>query len=294
MKKIHFFKAKSRLGLPNVPHRQKKLNIGVEKGPDGILTKNFLGTIDNYNYRVSDFLFSNPEDIDKKFFNNVLADNYYSFKEFIINNLSKNETQVVIGGDDSITFSSILSTIDRFGNNFGYIRIDSHPDLHLHKTSPTKNFHGMYHRALFDSFDIPQISKLVEHKMKPGNTIFIGNLDINPGEKEFFEEKKFRNINSEDFLKDRKNINKFINEFVKSFNHIHISFDIDALDKTVAPATGIPAEKGLLMNDILPILNIISKHPSISFDLTEVNPEKKGAKKTIKTAHEILKAIISG
>lgn len=300
MKKVHFFKAKSRLGLQNIPHRQKELNIGVEDGPDSILTKEFLSSLraersnlNNYfdELKISEFIFTKPEDIKAENFNDVLAKNYQSFKNFITNNLSANETQIVIGGDDSVTFSSLLSIIDRIGNNFGYIRIDSHPDLHLYKTSPTKNFHGMYHRALFDSFDIPQITNMVKYKIKPENTIFIGNLDINPGEDEFFKAMKFKNINSYDFY-NKENVNKYVNEFVKSFDHIHLSFDIDALDKTIASATGIPADKGLFMEDVLPILEIFSKHKSISLDLVEVNPKKRGAKKTILLAQKITSTIL--
>lgn len=289
MKKVHFFKAESRLGLANIPHRQKKLNIGVEDGPDSILTKKFLKSFSEH--KVSEFIFDKPENINKQEFNDISAKNYQSFKNFIIDNLSNDEIQIVIGGDDSVTFSSLLATIDKFGNNFGYIRIDSHPDLHLCKTSPTKNFHGMYHRALFDSFDIPEIAKLVNQKLKPENTIFIGNLDINPGELDFFVNMKFKNINSNDFTLNQENVNKYVNEFVSSFDHIHLSFDIDAMDKSIAPATGIPAEKGLLTKDVLPILNIISNHPSISFDLVEVNPKKRGARKTIRFAQKILSTL---
>lgn len=300
MRKVHFFKAKSRLGLPNIPHRQRSLNIGVENGPDSILTKKFLSSLRSRaqsrekqslsfdKYAISDFLFAKPEDIKAENFNDVLAKNYLSFKKLINNNLSKNETQVVIGGDDSVTFSSLLSTIDQFGTNFGYIRIDSHIDMHLYQSSITKNFHGMYHRVLFDSFDIHQISKIVIHKLKSENTIFIGNLDIDSGEKDFFEKMKFKNINSRDFSENQINVNKYVKTFVKSFKHIHLSFDIDALHKSIAPATGIPAENGLMMEEIMPVLEIISKHPSISFDLVEVNPKKRGAVKTIRVAQRIL------
>lgn len=304
MRKVHFFKAKCRFGLPNIPHRQKKLNIGVENGPDSILTKKFLSSLRSRtesrekqslvfgDYKISELLFSKPEDIKTENFNDVLAKNYLSFKNLIIDSLLNNETPVVIGGDDSVTFSSLLSTIDRFGTNFGYIRIDSHIDMHLYQSSITKNFHGMYHRALFDSFDIPQISNLVNQKLMPQNSIFIGNLDKDYGEKDFFEIMKFKNINSRDFSENQINVNKYVKGFVNSFEHIHLSFDIDALNKKIAPATGIPAEKGLLIEDVMPILEIVSKHYSISFDLVEVNPKKRGAQKTIKLAQKILKELL--
>ena len=71
------------------------------------------------------------------------------------------------------------------------------------------------------------------------------------------------------------------------------SFDIDCMDKSEAPATGIPAERGLFLKDIEPYLKIISKHPNLSFDLCEINPKKKGAAKTIKLAQKILLSVLS-
>ncbi len=322
MKIPHFFKAKSRIGLKNIPIHQTELNLGVEYGPDAVLEDNFLKEFKDY--QISEYIFSKPEDILNEDFDIVLANNLEAFKNQINNVIlgseatpeskdagqasmtqqtqNNNIIQVVIGGDHSVTFSSLLAVLNRINDpkDLGYIQFDSHGDMNLAKTSPTQNFHGMYLRPFLDKFDIPEVANLIKKKLKPENMLFIGNLDLDPKEREFFEGKKIRNIDREklktthpssggQISKVKSDFKKFIN----LFKYLHISFDIDSLHKSIAPATGIPAENGLMKGDIFPFLEIISKHPNFSFDLCEVNPRKKGAEKTIKLAQEVLKIVLS-
>ena len=137
----------------------------------------------------------------------------------------------------------------------------------------------------FDKFDIPEIEKLVPNKIPVSNLLIIGNLDLDPGEEKFLKKHSILILNRNDGL-------RLFQEFVNKFSHLHISFDIDSMDKTIAPSTGIPADDGLLFEDIKPILEIISKHPSFSFDLCEVNPKKAGAEKTVLLAQRILRTIL--
>ena len=79
MRKIHFYKTKSRLGIVNPPIYQKDLNLGVEDAPDAILTKEFLSKFDS---NTSEFIFSKPEKIKDQYFD-VLATSIPSTKGFM-------------------------------------------------------------------------------------------------------------------------------------------------------------------------------------------------------------------
>ncbi len=292
MKKPHFFKAKSRIGLITIPHGQKQLNFGVENGPDAILTPKFLKQFKGSKFL--EFIFPNPEYIDHTKFDKTLALNIKDFKDLINEHLKEDKTQVVIGGDHSLTFPSILADLERISDAkvFRLIHFDSHADMNLYKDSPTKNWHGMYLRPFFDDFDIPEIAELVIKKIDPKNCLFIGNLDLDKEETLFFKHKGFNNITQEQIENFQDGIMREVKAFVETADYLHISFDIDVFDKTVAPATGIPANKGLLKEDVFPLLEIISKHPNFSFDLCEVNPKKEGAEQTIKLAQEILSKVL--
>ena len=288
MKIPHFFKANSRLGISN-PHKfQKDTDIGVEDGPDVILTDDFLAKFPLC--YTGEYIFPKPEKISPKQFNKALGDQISGFKEFINKYMRIGQTQVVIGGDHSVTLPSILAVRDRAGSfkNLGYIQFDSHGDINLKASSPTNNFHGMYARPLIDHFDIKEIENLVPSKLSVENIMYIGNLDLDQEEADLFAKKKVKNINGKALLEDKRNIVKDFSNFISSFQYLHVSFDVDVLDKTQASATGIPAENGLKLKNIKELLNIISKHPNLSFDLTEVNPRKSGMKQTLKSVHKVL------
>lgn len=237
-------------------------------------------------------LISLPEKIKENEFNKVLADKLLEFSKFINLHLKKNEVQVVVGGDDCVTLSSILSVLARIDNSkkFGYIRVDSHADMNLSASSPTKNFHGMYHRPLFGDFDISEISNIVKFKLNPENVLFIGNLNLDYEEAIFFKKLAFKNITSQDLA--NKSFISMIDSFVREHDFLHVSIDIDAFDRSIAPATGIPAKSGLLLSAILPIIEHVSKHKNLSIDLVEVNPKKEGAEKTIQLAWLILEKLL--
>lgn len=292
MKKIHFYKASTRLGILYPPIHQKHLNIGVEDAPDAILTPDFLSKL---TYTVTEFDFPKPESVSENNYVSILADNLKKFKNLINKTVKNNETQVVIGGDNSVTFSSLLALLERAGDSkkVGYIQFDSHGEMNLYKSSPTKNFHGMYLRPFIGNFDIPEINKIVKFKLPAQNLLFVGDLKLDDEEKSFFIKSKFTNINRTDVFRNKKIVIKKIENFIAKFEFLHINFDVDVFNRKLVLATGIPSDKGFMFKDLLPVLMSVSKHPNLSLDLSEVNPKKKGKEKTIQMAQKILLTLLS-
>jgi len=292
MRKPHFFKAKSRLGLINKPNRMPELNLGVELGPDAILDGNFLDIFENAT--VSNFHFPSPETISKEDFLNVLAQNILNFKNLINLNLKKSQMQIVVGGDHSVSLASFLAVLERAADveKVGYLHFDSHGDINLFKDSPSQNFHGMYLRPLFDKFDIEAIDKLVPVKLTPNNLLIVGNLDLDKGEKDFIEKNNIQTISQDNFELENEKYLKIFTEFVGRFEYLHVSFDGDVLDKSIFKATGIPAEHGFLLSEVLTLIKILAKHKKLSFDVCEFNPKKDGATESKIIVQKILKEII--
>ncbi len=292
MKKPHFFKAKSRLGLVNKPNRMPELNLGVEQGPDVILESNFLNEIENAT--VSNFHFPTPETISKNEFFNTLSQSMVNFKNLINANIKKSQMQVVIGGDHSVSLPSFLALLERVEDisKVGYIHFDSHGDINLFKDSPSQNFHGMYLRPLFSKFDIEQIDKLIPNKLSPKNLLIVGNLDLDQGEKNFIESCGIQTISQDNFELENEKYLKIFTDFVKNFEYLHVSFDGDVLDKSIFKATGIPAERGFLLSEVLTLFNILKTHKKLSFDVCEFNPKKEGAIESKIIVQKLLKEII--
>lgn len=151
----------------------------------------------------------------------------------------------------------------------------------------------MYLRPLFDVFDIPQINELIPHKMSPKQLLTIGDLELDIEEKDFFLKRRINNINRQSLLKDKENAYHKIRSFASLFPHIHISFDVDVFNRSIVSATSTPSKNGFMPKDVLPIIQILSKHPSLTLDIAEVNPRKPNAEKTIDIAREVLQKTLT-
>ncbi|OGK28575.1 hypothetical protein A3G67_00730 [Candidatus Roizmanbacteria bacterium RIFCSPLOWO2_12_FULL_40_12] len=287
--KPHFYNLRSRLGLTNVPYRQKSLNFGVEKGGDAVLSKEFLQNF--HGAVVDEFDFSKPEETSKKNYYDILAKELKGAKNLILDSLSEDETAVALGGDNSISFSPLAAMLERYKpNRVGYVRIDSHPDMNSIKVSPSGNFHGMWMRPFVDDFEEKKISNLIKNKLTLYQLLFIGNLDIDSGEKEFFTGKS--TVFSPGYLRENKESALMnLEQFANIYEHIYLGIDIDGFDASIAPATGIPAKSGLLLTDVQEVFEKV-KEQLVCVDLVEVNPEKKGAAQTVKLAQTILLSLL--
>ncbi len=287
----HFFLAHSRLGIVNPPMHSNDLNIGVEEAPDEILTTSFLDKF--LIFEKDSKSFPNPEQIRFDDYWSILAKNLLDLKKLINGRLGPGQTQIVVGGDNSVTFASLLAVLERIKDprKIGYLQFDSHGESNSFAGSVTKNFHGMYMRPFFAKFDIEQIDVLVQKKIPTASFFSIGNLDLDGDEPEFFKQNKLENLRSEDFANKLDQCRNKLKHFIERFAHLHINFDIDVFDWSLAPATGVsaaPGWHGFSSDMVFDLLQLIRVHPSWSLDLTEVNPRKRGANQTIKLAQNVL------
>ncbi len=286
---IHFFKAHSRLGMINIPHKGTSLNIGVERGPDYVLDEQF---IQQFGIPSADaFIFSSPSGIEFASYETVLAEELERFKNLMTTRTAQGEVQVMVGGDHSTAFSSLGATLERFDNkSVGYIQFDSHADLNLFSTSHTGNFHGMFLRPYFGEFDSVPIARQVKLRLAPHQVLYFGNLDLDPYEVNFINDNAISVISSD----VRKDIDlEALLEFIRSYAYIHVSFDVDVFDRSIVRATGTAAPNGMSRGEIFPALELLGKSGKIvSIDVVEVNPLKEGADQTVHIAKEVLATLL--
>jgi len=262
-----------------------EFNVGVEEGGDAILTDEFVAKFPGST--VDSLTFPMPDDIDRKKYFETITEYSQKAIDLIEETLQDDQIQVVVGGDHSVAFCSIIAVLRRLhSQSVGFIQIDSHPDINTIATSPTGNFHGMWMRPFIGGFDDERINQLVPHVLKPEQILYIGNLDLDPEEEQLIENKKIQTISAE-ALRNGSSLDT-IKKFFGSFEHIHLGVDVDGFDRSIAPATGIPAENGLLYADVEPILKMFSKKEGKSMDLVELNPQRDGGEKTVKLAQKLI------
>lgn len=286
---ILFVKIKSRLGLIVPPNGETELNIGVEEGPDYILSEDFVGRFSQREEIVEQF--TSPEDIEVGNYFEILAREYGSLSAKITKKLTLDKTLVSIGGDHSVAFVSIASILRLYDpQTTGIVMIDSHGDLHQPSTSPTGNFHGMWLRPFMDKFEVPSIDKLIPEKVPPKNLIYIGNLDLEIEEQRFLSENSIQ-VFDKTHLPQENTVN-MLKGFVNDKKHIHLSIDVDAFDHSYAPATGMYIENGLTPSEAFEVLDILKQSHSVSVDLVELNPRLEGREQTVELAREIITRVL--
>ncbi len=290
MKPLQFFKAHSRLGLLNFPDKSKEFDLGVEDAPDAILSESFLSGMKDA--RVFSFVYPKPEAVEKNRYFETVARSAQAFARVISECADDRRLQIVVGGDHSVTLASMASLLQRKNpDKLGYIHIDSHGDLMSVSTSHTGNFHGMFLRALVGTFDHLEVEGLVPIKVPAQNVLFIGNLDLEPVEKNFISDHRFSVISGKSIAQDRQGVTQTLRGFLSRYTHIHVSFDIDVFDGSLVTATGTPSSGGMFPQEIFPLLEMIALASSLSFDVVEVNPKMKGGAEAVRLAQEVILAL---
>lgn len=285
----HFYGLHSRMGLRFKPYGSQETNIGVETGPDLVVGRDYpTAPFDHVT-------FSLPEMVSSAEYLTVLARESRMSADLIVKTHQNHETPVILGGDHSVSFASLLAVQALFPvEQTAIVMFDSHADLHQAATSPSGNFHGMWLRPFFDVFDIAVIRNEVKAQFQGSQLRYVGNLIIEEEETAFLQRNRIMPTTGEMLSQpdtQRQAVDNFRN-WVGEYSHLHVSFDIDMFRDDLAPATGIINPNGLLPEQVWPLLEVVSHHPSVSIDVVEVNPQKPGATKTITLAQRVLRTML--
>jgi arginase len=215
-------------------------------------------------------------------------------RETAYKSLKSNEVFVTIGGDHSLGLGSVQATLMKYPEA-KVIWVDAHGDMNTPSTSLTGNFHGMPLAALLGLFETPLCGPV----LKPENLLLIGVRDLDPAEKMFVEELSIRIITAEQSrnapLQALRDVRLWLGD---SFPKVHLSFDIDSIDPSIAPATGLRVPEGLLLDFAFQLLqNITTQSNVVSFDFVEFNPlmaqSTDELKKTVACANRLLTQALS-
>lgn len=181
------------------------------------------------------------------------------------NNLNKDKISLQIGGDHSIAIPSIYAANTYCGSNrqtLGILWIDAHADFNTIETSPTGNLHGVP-VAVLCGHTLPQLS--LGDALDSHQFAYYGVRDIDS--LEFYRIQKYNMLICE-------SLNE-IKEWIKNFDKIHISFDMDSLDPSIFSSVNTLVSNGLELNDIYLLFEELKKSKKLlSGDLVEYNPDK--------------------
>jgi len=203
------------------------------------------------------------------------------------------------GGDHSLGIATVSSFKSAFPNG-KILWIDAHADLNIPTSSLTGHLHGMPVGLLLNLENVAQhfMPDVPLQNIQPQDIFYLGLRDLDPFESEIIKELNIPHISFRDYqtLGHETSMN-LINKWHQGLP-MHLSFDIDSVNPTFAPCTGVPVAEGFTPNDLIRIgSELKSKAQVVSVDVAEINPDIGSASSvyiTYLTSIQFLNALIKG
>jgi arginase len=193
--------------------------------------------------------------------------------------VGKGHFPLVLGGDHSIsvgTVSAIAMAARREGKKVGLLWVDAHGDINTPETSPSGNIHGMPVAALLGEGPEELTSIGGEGpKVDPRNVAMVGIRSLDEGEKLRLKRHGVAVHTMSEV--DRTGIDKVMKDALARVtdgtDRVHVSFDLDAVDPTVAPGVGTPVKGGLDYREAHLLMEMLSDSGVMtSLEVVETNP----------------------
>lgn len=187
---------------------------------------------------------------------------------------------IVIGGDHSLSAGSVGASADfctARGGTLGLLWVDAHGDMNTPSTTTSGNVHGMPLAALVgtEPAELARLGTDRSPKVRADRTVLIGIRNLDDGEKGRIRESGVHVFTMKDI--DRHGIAVVMKRALKiattGTTGLHVSFDLDVCDPTIAPGVGTPVKGGLDYREAHMVMELIADSGKLTaLDLVEINP----------------------
>jgi len=193
--------------------------------------------------------------------------------------LSEGALPIVIGGDHSLAAGSVGASADfvaEQGGDLGLLWIDAHGDMNTPATTTSGNVHGMPLAALVGT-EPAELARLGRRapKVKAEHVVLIGIRNLDEAEKAQIRAARVHVFTMKDI--DRHGIAVVMKRALKIATTgtagLHVSFDLDVCDPSIAPGVGTPVKGGLDYREAHMVMEMIADSGRMTaLDLVEINP----------------------
>ncbi len=204
--------------------------------------------------------------------------------------LSEGDMPLLLGGDHSLAVGSISAIAHhghRQGRRLRVLWLDAHADVNDAVTSPSGNLHGMPVACLLGCGPAPLVGWSGQlQALQAADIAFLGLRSVDAEEKAAIARLGLRVWDMRAI--DEHGIRHALNEALQGVDdntHLHVSFDLDALDPAYAPgvSTGVPG--GLTYREMQLCMKMIADTGSLrSLDVMEINPARDVRNRTAELA----------
>ena len=201
---------------------------------------------------------------------------------------------IVIGGDHSLAAGSVGASADfaiEKGGKLGVLWVDAHGDMNTPATTSSGNVHGMPLAALVGT-EPAELSTIGKHspKLQADQVVLVGIRNLDEAEKKRIRAAKVHVFTMKDI--DKHGIAVVMKRALKlattGTSGLHVSFDLDACDPSIAPGVGTPVKGGLDYREAHMVMEMIADSGRMTaLDLVEVNPILDSQNQTAMLATEL-------
>ena len=186
---------------------------------------------------------------------------------------------LVLGGDHSLGAGSVAASArwirQSASKPLGLIWVDAHGDINTPQTTTSGNVHGMPLAALLGQ-EPHELARIGDSpSVLPEHTVLVGIRNLDEDEKAQIRAAGVHVFTMKDI--DREGIAAIAERAIElasaGTGGIHVSFDMDVCDPTIAPGVGTPVKGGLNYREAHMVMELVADSQRlVALDVVEVNP----------------------
>jgi arginase len=186
---------------------------------------------------------------------------------------------LVLGGDHSLAAGSVAASATWVSREsakpLGLVWVDAHGDMNTPETTTSGNVHGMPLAALLGHEPAELAAIGGRPSVRPEHTVLVGVRNLDREEKDHIRRSGVHVFTMKDI--DREGIARIAERAIAlaagGTGGIHVSFDLDVCDPTIAPGVGTAVRGGLDYREAHMIMELVADSGRlVALDLVEVNP----------------------
>ena len=204
---------------------------------------------------------------------------------------------ILLGGDHCLGIGSITAVARhcrKVGKKLRVLWLDAHADFNTHTVTPSGNIHGMPVACLC-GLGPRELTHLGGEApaVEPGEIRQIGIRSVDEGEKRLVKEHGL-DVYDMRYI-DEVGMKRAMEEAldgVDADTHVHVSFDVDFLDPSIAPGVGTTVPGGPNYREAQLVMEMIADSGRMgSLDIVELNPLLDARNATASLAVDLVESL---
>ena len=294
----------STVSLVGVPCDVGAARRGAALGPDALRVAGIKSHLNGLGVDVED----RGNIVGPEYPDGAVKDGYRHLEETILwcryvhdavfDTIRQNRIPLVMGGDHSIAIGSIAAVARHCvqqGKKLCVLWFDAHADFNTPNTSPSGNVHGMPVAILVGKGPEGLLNiGLTTPIIAESDVYQIAIRSVDDAEKKALASTQINifDMRMIDELGVREAMRRILLDIERKQAHLHVSFDVDCLDPTVAPGTGTTTPGGLTYREAQLCMEMINDSKLLgSLDIVEINPTMDYCNKTAQLAVELVSSM---